>query len=97
MTLVTSLMGCNPCEVLGSLQRGHGTDGRLALIGLAHNGDLTGSSLIGDDGGGGAFRCSLEVAWDRDAGGVFVRRFGMQADETRPRCVLIALCLHCSV
>lgn len=38
------------------------------------------------------FRCSVEVAWDKDEGGVFVQRFGMEPDERRPRWVLSCAC-----
>lgn len=100
--LVVTLMRCNPCEVLGSLCRGIDTDGRIALIGRVENGgasqasaaDTAGGKAGGKGGGvndGCAFRCSLEVAWDKDEGGVFVRRFGMERDETRPRYVFFLL------
>lgn len=99
INLVTSLMGCNPCEVLGSLRSGTGIDGRLALIGYVARSPTLGTGedcdihrkeegycgKVGD--AGNAFRCSLEVAWDHDVGGVFVRRFGMERDKKRPRCV----------
>lgn len=38
-------------------------------------------------GGVAGFRCSVEVAWDKHEGGVFVKRFGMEPDERRPRWV----------
>ena len=38
-------------------------------------------------GGCKGFRCFVEVAWDKDEGGVFVQRFGMEPDERRPRWV----------
>lgn len=37
------------------------------------------------DGGTKEFRCTVEVAWDKDEGGVFVQRFCMEPDEKRPR------------
>ncbi|CAM9892025.1 unnamed protein product, partial [Ectocarpus fasciculatus] len=100
--LVVTLMRCNPCEVLGSLCLGIDTDGRIALIGRVENGgasqasaaDTAGGRAGGKGGGvndGCAFRCSLEVAWDKDEGGVFVRRFGMERDETRPSFTLRAV------
>lgn len=123
MGLVLTLMRCNPCEVLGSLSPGIGTDGRVALIGRVDNsGAGRPTSAVGtaggktDDGGvacsgskillrerhhrdGGGievhhddgvngrdtFRCSLEVAWDKDVGGVFVQRFGMEPNERKSR------------
>lgn len=96
--LVVTLMRCNPCEVLGSLCRGIDTDGRIALIGRVGNGGASQASVVDTGGGraggkgggandGCAFRCSLEVAWDKDEGGVFVRRFSMERDEKKPRCV----------
>ena len=128
-------MGCNLCEVLGSLRPGTGTDGRLSLIGhvghhpllnMGREGDALGEYNRGQSGRGGdddkkgtlsestgrprgdegdrkrtfgesrelegdrkgTFRCSLEVAWNKEEGGVFVRRFGVERNEKRPRCVL---------
>lgn len=117
--VVLALMRCNPCEVLGSLSPGIGSDGRIALIGQVNDSGSFGTTRGGkgndDDGGhdtGGSFRqerhhrdggetvirredrldggskgfrCSVEVAWDKEEGGVFVRRFGMEPDERRPR------------
>lgn len=93
--LALSLMRCNLCEVLGSLNPGIGTDGRIALIGRINDcgpqprGTSSTRSRIGGTEGGlhydGAFRCSLEVAWDKEKGGVFVKRFGMERDERKPR------------
>ncbi|CBN80035.1 hypothetical protein Esi_0022_0146 [Ectocarpus siliculosus] len=103
VNLVVTLMRCNPCEVLGSLCRGIDTDGRIALIGRVENGgansqasaiDTSGGRAGGKGGGvndGCAFRCSLEVAWDKDEGGVFVRRFSMERDEKRPSFTLRAV------
>lgn len=70
-------MRCNPCEVLGSLSPGIGVDGRISLIGQVNN----------SGPGAKGFRSSVEVAWDKDEGGVFVQRFGMEPDERRPRWV----------
>lgn len=99
--LIGTLMGCNLCEVLGSLRPGTGTDGRLSLIGrvghhplLAAGGEgdafseSRGRSREGRDETRGTFRCSLEVAWNKNEGGVFVRRFDLERNEKRPRCVL---------
>lgn len=99
--LIATLMGCNLCEVLGSLRSGTGTDGRLSLLGRVGCPPLLGAGGEGDALGGsrgrsggerddrrGTFRCSLEVAWNKDEGGVFVRRFGVERNEKRPRCVL---------
>lgn len=87
--VVLALMRCNPCEVLGSLRSGIGTNGRIALIGDSlgwdgHRREGEGAA-IRRGGGDKAFRCSLEVAWDKDEGGVFVRRFGMEPDDRRPK------------
>lgn len=84
-------MRYNPCEVLGSLRVGHGTDGRLALLGYAVGADQEAGGVVsgGMRDSQRAFRCSLEVAWDKSAGGVFVQRFGMEMDEKHPRLVLI--------
>lgn len=94
-------MECNLCEVLGSLKPGTSTDGRLSLLGRVGHHSLFGAGgedgalgrSRGRSGGGeddkkGTFRCSLEVAWNKDEGGVFVRRFGVEKNEKRPRCVL---------
>ncbi|CAB1098133.1 unnamed protein product [Ectocarpus sp. CCAP 1310/34] len=100
--LVVTLMRCNPCEVLGSLCRGIDTDGRIALIGRVENGGASQASAVDTAGGraggkgggvndGCTFRCSLEVAWNKDEGGVFVRRFSMDRDEKRPRFTLRAV------
>ncbi|CAM9245490.1 unnamed protein product [Ectocarpus sp. 12 AP-2014] len=100
--LVIMLMRCNPCEVLGSLCRGIDTDGRIALIGRIENGGASQASAVGTGVGraggkgggvndGCAFRCSLEVAWDKDEGGVFVRRFSMERDEKSPSFTLRAV------
>lgn len=114
--LVLAMMRCNPCEVLGSLRPGIGTDGRISLIGRVNNSGRVGSASAVDvgeaghrgsktllwerhprDGGGmeirqdnapngsDTFRCSLEVAWDKDEGGIFVQRFGMEPNEVKPR------------
>lgn len=101
--LITTLMECNLCEVLGSLRPGTGTNGRLSLLGrVGHHpllcaggeGDALGRSRGRSGGRGddkkGTSRCSLEVAWNKDEGGVFVRRFGVERNENRPRCVLRA-------
>lgn len=92
ISLVVSLMGCNPCEVVASLRPETGAGGRLALIGNVAN-DLIGTGSRDRRGGAlselgegyRGFRCSLEVAWDKDAGGVLVRRFGIERDKKRPR------------
>lgn len=103
-------MGCNLCEVLGSLRPGTDTDGRLSLLGRVGHLPLLGAGGEDDALGGsrgwsggerddrrGTFRCSLEVAWNKDEGGVFVRRFGVERNEKRPRCVLGDLKPKCSV
>lgn len=67
-------------QVLGSLRLEQETDGRFAFIGYR---DQKKEGLRGRDRD--AFRCLLEVAWDMAAGGVFVRRFGMESDKKFPR------------
>ncbi|CAM9409837.1 unnamed protein product, partial [Scytosiphon promiscuus] len=99
--LAVALMRCNLCEVLGTLSPGIGTDGRIALMGRMKNSvfqSSRASSTMGWGGGErselsgeGAFRCSLEVAWDKEQGGVFVKRFGMEPDHRRARFNLRAI------
>lgn len=97
INIVTSLMmGCNVPEVLGSLNLGTCADhGRLALIGYSNNvtADIRGKQLTRERTPeekesveeSDAYRCSLEVAWDRETGGVFVKRLSMERDEKHPR------------
>lgn len=61
----------------GLLRERHRRDGEEAEI---RHGDKVGGSTK-------RFRCSVEVAWDKDEGGVFVQRFGIEPDERRPRWV----------
>lgn len=75
VNLVVALMGSNPCEVLSSLCPGTGADGLFALVGR------TSEVIDGRD----RFRCSLEVAWDKKAEGISVRRFVMEEDAKCPR------------
>ena len=90
VNIVVSLMRRNPCEVLSSLRPGTGADGRLALIGhvlkAPPSKDREGVIDGADDCLG--IRCALEVAWDMETRGICVRRFSMETNEKRPRCVV---------
>lgn len=73
----------HPTQVLGSLRLEKIAGGRLAFIGHAEKGRKKTRNY--DKGRSVPFRCSLEVAWDIAAGGVFVRQFGADRHEKFPR------------
>lgn len=67
---------------------GVGHRGRKVLLRERHHRGGGGMEIRHDDdvsNGSGAFRCSLEVAWDKDEGGIFVQRFDMEPNERRPK------------
>lgn len=99
--------GPGPTYAVGATRGGYDNDvgggydsGENALRGRHHRGGGETAIRREDrvDGGATGFRCSVEVAWDKDEGGVFVRRFGMESDEKRPRLVcrhkLPSGCVH---
>lgn len=66
---------------------GVGHRGSKIILRERHHRDGRGMEIRHDDAANGSdtFRCSLEVAWDKNEGGIFVQRFGMEPNERRPR------------
>lgn len=66
---------------------GLGHRGSKVLLRERHHRDGGGMEISHDDvsNKSDTFRCSLEVAWDKDEGGIFVQRFDMEPNERKPQ------------